>query len=185
MGSEIIAAIVGGFIGLAGSSIPLIWATRYDSYKKDIAAHDEYRSWLRGLIPECDHLLSCETELTDLYNLVTITNPIPCPNKKFNSDFLAAARLSVIKHPRSVILFPQLTTAYRDIVQTNEMMHRFERTYEQTMQSQNQLIQLSGILPNTLKALTGVRNSLTELKKLSEEQEELERNNNPRLLCCF
>ena len=138
MPDVILAALVGGAIGLVAASIPLLWGLHYERYKRALNAHRDYLAWLRGIIPECEFIIACIDQLLPTYQAMLQPGAqLVCPTKRLNSDFLAAARLGVMKHPRSIILFPRLTDAYRDVVHGNDMMGRFEDEYQRAIGLRN------------------------------------------------
>jgi len=178
----ILAALVGGAIGLVAASIPLLWGLHYERYKRALNAHRDYLAWLRGIFPECEFIIACIDQLLPTYQAMLQPGAqLVCPTKRLNSDFLAAARLGVMKHPRSIILFPRLTDAYRDVVHGNDMMGRFEDRYQRVIGSPNAAAQLAGILNPTSQALPVVRGKVVELRDLALEQQQLEMDNAPTL----
>jgi len=179
---EILAALVGGAIGLLAASVPLLWSLHYERYKRALNSHRDYLAWLRGIIPECEFIITCIGQLLPVYQgMLQPGAQLVCPTKRLNSDFLAAARLGVMKHPRSVILFPLLTDAYRDVVHSNDMMTRFEDTYQRVIGTPNAAAQLAGILNPTSQALPVARGKVEELRDLALEQQQLEIDHVPTL----
>ena len=189
MSIEISAAIVGGAIAvvgaLAGATVPLIWALRYDRHRNSVAIHEQYLSWLRALKPECEHIVSCIDEIQPLYQSMLAGTSFVCPTKRLNSDFLASARLGIMNHARSSVLFPPLTKAYRDVVNMDDMMDRFESAFPEAVCSGKPKEKLSGIVGPTIASLSGVRASVTNLLNHVLEQQQLESDNKPKLFCCF
>jgi hypothetical protein len=104
-----------------------------------------------------------------------------CPTKQLNADFLGAARLGVMKHPRGMMLFPPLTSAYRDVVHTNEMMKRFEDDFRRVANAgmMNWQIELGGILQSTDACMPAVRASVQKLRDVASDQERLEAKHAP------
>src|SRR5881392_313763 len=149
MSDAIAGALVGGLIGfisgLAVAVLSILWTYRRDQYGDALATHREYLSWLRGLVPECELIVASIEELRPTYEGMLSGGDLRCPTRRLNSDFLAAARLGVMKHPRGCRLFPPLTRAYRDVVHTNDMMARFEARYRETAGA-DQWREMKGIL---------------------------------------
>lgn len=181
MSDEVVGAIVGGVIGLLGASIPLGWSwisTRFEAAK---AIHNTYTSWLRGLIPELEHLEGCVQEIKAPYDCMANGGNLVCPTKELNTDFLAQARVGIIGHPRAEILFRPLTEAYRDCIHTNDMMRRFEKKYQQATTSQNPRADLAGILIPTAVSCAGVLGSVRNALSNAREQERLVTGSPPKL----
>jgi len=156
--------------------ISLLLTLRNEAYKRSLAAHNAYISWLRGLVPECEFLLTCLDELEPL--AVTAGQVV---TKRFNYDFLAAARIEMIKHPRSVVLFPKLTTAYRNIVHTNDMMDRLEAANRALNSSPLAPFQFQELMKRTAACFPATRDSIEALLAVAKEQSQLEDENPPRL----
>jgi len=133
MSDAVAGAFIAGMISLAAALLAaaatIAFTFREDEYRRALATHREYLSWLRGLVPECDLIMTTIDQLQPLYTGILQTGQSGCPTKQLNTDFLAAARLGILKHPRAAALFPTLTNAYRDVVHTNEMMTRYEDMY--------------------------------------------------------
>jgi hypothetical protein len=178
MSDAIAGAIVGGLIGfisgLAVAALSILWTYRHDQYRRALVTHREYLSWLRGLVPECELIVSSIDELQPTYNGMLTSGDLRCPTRRLNSDFLAAARLGVMKHPRGSRLFAPLTRAYRDVVHTNEMMSRFETRYREVTGSANRWQEMQGILRPTAECMPGARASVEALLAAAREQEDLE-----------
>jgi len=174
----IIGALIGLISGLAVAGLSIIWTYRHDEYRRALSTHREYISWLRGLVPECELILLSIEELRPTYDDMIATGNLRCPTRRLNSDFLAAARLGVMKHPRGCRLFPPLTRAYRDVVHTNDMMARFEARYRETAGA-DQWREMEGILRPTAECMPGVRSSVESLLGAAREQEQLERDHPP------
>ena len=185
MSDTLWGAIVGGAIGLisalAVAGVSVIWNYRHDQYRREFEAHRDYLSWLRGLIPECEFIIFCINQLQPMYDGMAQGGELFCPTKELNSDFLAAARLGIIKHPRGSQLFPSLTAAYRDVLQTNGMILRFERKYRELVAAENLDLwpKISGVLLPTAKCMPSVRASVEALLAAAREQEQLESMNPP------
>jgi hypothetical protein len=96
------------------------------------------------------------------------------PTKQLNSDFLAAARIGIMKHPRSVVLFPRLTSTYRDVVHSNEMLSRFERMSHELIDSRMARFRFQSVLRSTAACFPSVRASPHSLLNAAREQEALE-----------
>jgi hypothetical protein len=107
---------------------------------------------------------------------------LTCPTKELNTDFVQQARVAILDHPRSEVLFRPLTEAYRDCIHTNDMMRRFEGVYKEATQANPPEVQrLQGILPNTSSSCGGVLNSLQLALRIAREHEVYERSITPRL----
>ena len=178
MSDAIAGALVGGLIGfisgLAVAVLSILWTYRRDQYGDALATHREYLSWLRGLVPECELIVASIEELRPTYEGMLSGGDLRCPTRRLNSDFLAAARLGVMKHPRGGHLFPRLTRAYRDVVHVNEMMSRFETRYGEVASFPNPREAIQGILRPTTECMPGVRASVEALLAAAREQEQLE-----------
>ena len=175
--------------------LAVVWSRVYDSFRGRVAQHEDYLAWLRGLKIECEHIISCIKQVRDGeagYAAVLELNQLGCPTKKLNHDLLQAARLAVIRHPRSCVLQELLTTAYRDVDHTNGMMDRYEQNYrryfdlikERKAEGLNipePFRELSGILKPTIASLNGAQESLERLLKTVLEQQTLESQNPPNL----
>lgn len=183
MSDSVAGAIVGGTIGfvsaLAVAVLSLLFSFRNEAYKRSLAAHNAYVSWLRGLIPECEFLLACLEELRPAF---FTTGQVAIPTKRFNYDFLAAARIEIMKHPRSVVLFPKLTAAYRDVVHTNDMMDRLERSSLELHSSTMAEFNFQGLFQSTAACFAPTRTAIEALLAVANEQIQLEADNPPRLL---
>lgn len=183
MSDSIAGAIVGGIIGfasaLAVAGLSVVFSLRNEAYKRSLARHNAYISWLRGLIPECKFLLTCLDELQPAF---FTGGQVAIPTKRFNADFLAAARIEMMKHPRSVILFPKLTAAYRNVAHTNEMMDRLERSSHELESSTLARFGFQGLFQNTAACFPATRASIEQLLAVAEEQIQLEAEYPPRLL---
>src|SRR5438094_4287249 len=160
MSDAIAGALVGGLIGfisgLAVAVLSILWTYLRDQYGDALVTHREYLSWLRGLVPECELIIASIEELRPTYEGMLAGGNLRCPTRRLNLDFLAAARLGVMKHPRGCRLFPPLTRAYRDVVHTNDMMARFEARYRETGGA-DQWQEMEGILRPTAECIPGVR----------------------------
>jgi hypothetical protein len=146
-----------------------------------VQTHRDYLSWLRGLIPECDLITASINEVTPIYLNMLQGGQLQCPTKQLNSDFLAGARLGVIKHPRAAMLFPTLTNAYRDVVHTNEMMTRYEIRFDRAIASINPRADLLGILQGVCACMPVVRASVQALRHATQEQQQLEEDHPPTI----
>src|SRR5213592_26410 len=157
MPESIAGAIVGGIIGFVSAFaiavLSLLFTFRNEMYTRSLGAHNAYVSWLRGLIPECEFLLTCLDELQPAFT----SGHIAIPTKRFNYDFLAAARIEMMKHPRSAVLFPKLTAAYRNVVHTNDMMDRLERSSREVHSSTMAQFDFQGLLQNTAACFPATR----------------------------
>jgi len=171
------AAIVGAIIGIIGSllgaCLPLIWAVRYNRFQGELEKHDQFLMWLRGIIPECEYIVVCVDELATPFVDTMAGRILACATKRLNSDFLEAARLGILKHPRGANVFLPLTTAYRNVTHTNEMMDRAEQELARARGSQNPHAIIGGIFGSTIASLNVTRGSLTDLIALLREQEQL------------
>jgi hypothetical protein len=175
MPTELIAAIIGGLIGLAGASIPLLWSIRYDAYRDTLANHLNYISWVRGLHDESKYLATCVEELETLTTWTTDPPKVTSSTKRLNVDFLASARTEIIHHERSPVIFPSLTHTIRDAVHTNEMLDDLE---SQAIAFTAPHIHRVGAPPlyiSTKKSLEDIKVSLQELANICEEQTSFER----------
>jgi len=183
MSDAVEGAIVGGVIGfvaaLAAALLPVLFAFRNDQYRRALRSHSEYASWLRGLIPECEFLLQCVDELQPAF---FTGGQVSIPTKRFNYDFLGAARTEMIKHPRSVVLFPRLTAAYRNIMHTNEMMDRLEAASRELHSSTMAQFTFQGLFQSTAACFPATRASIEALLTLAREQNQLEIDHPPTLL---
>ena len=183
MSDSVGGAIVGGIIGFVSASavavLSLLFTFRNEAYKRSLAAHNEYVSWLRGLIPECEFLLSCLDELQPAF---LRSGQVAIPTKRFNYDFLATARIEMMKHPRSVVLFPKLTAAYRNVVHTNDMMDRLERSSHELHSSTMATFEFQGLFQSTGACFPATRVSIDALLAVAKEQIQLEAEHPPRLL---
>jgi hypothetical protein len=185
MSDAISGAIVGGVIGfisgLAVAALSIVWAYWHDRYRRALARHNEYLSWLSGLAPECEFIVSTLDQLGPTYVGMQNNGTLMCPTKRLNSHFLGAALVEIIKHPRGSTLFPKLTSAYRDVVHTNDMMARFEKRYSETAGSPNQWAEMQGILVPTSQCIPGARVSVSTLLTATREQEQLEADHQPTI----
>jgi hypothetical protein len=185
MPNAILQTLVGGVIGflsaLAVAALSIFWAYCHDRYRRAVRTHYEYLSWLRGLVPECEFIISTLNQLRPEYDDMIKSENLRCPTKQLNADFLAAARLGIMKHPRGTQLFPMLTSAYRDVVHTNDMMTRFEIRYTETAGSAKQYPEMQGILLPTSQCIPSVHASVTALLAAAREQEQLELDHAPTL----
>ena len=183
MSDAVEGAIVGGAIGfvaaLAAALLPMLFAFRNDQYRRAFRAYSEYASWLRGLIPECEFLLQCVDELQPAFST---GGQVTIPTKRFNYDFLGAARTEMIKHPRSITLFPRLTAAYRNIVHTNDMMDRLEEASRELHSSTMAQFAFQGLFQSTAACFPATRASLESLLNLARELDQLEIDHPPTLL---
>jgi hypothetical protein len=183
MSDSVQGAIVGGIIGFvsafAVAVLSLLFTFRNETYKRSLAAHNAYVSWLRGLIPECEFLLTCLDELQPAF---FTGGQVAIPTKRFNYDFLAAARIEIMKHPRSVVLFPKLTAAYRNVVHTNHMMDRLERLSHELNSSTMARFQFQGLFQSTAACFPATRTSIELLLAVANEQIQLEAEHPPQLL---
>src|SRR5438034_3734158 len=157
MPDAIIAAIIACFISFFASALVFAGGLRHHSYRREVAMHQKYLSWLRGLIPESEFLISCVDELHPAFQQMLAGGPPIVPTKQLNSDFLAAARIGIMEHPRSVILFPRLTSTYRDVVHTNDMMSRFERLCHELINLPMAGLQFQPLLQSTAACFPSVR----------------------------
>lgn len=165
---EIIAAIIGAAVA---TLLTLVASHYYDAFKCDLKSHEDYLACLRGLIGECQHLLNVVAEVTPLYQQA---NGIV--TKRLSADYLGAAKLTCIQHPRSTKLFPSLTVAHRDTLHTNDMMVRCE-------QLQLAGVNVDGIRAATISSLGGVKASVENLIAVSNSQYEIEECHRPSLFC--
>lgn len=141
--SQLTAAIVGALIAF----FPAYGLSVLQENKK---ASKEYQTWLRGLIAELKHIKGCIIEIT---SIVQDGNP---STKRMNSDFIQQARLMLFSLETDSDLLERLTTAYRDIVHTNDMLDRYEKKAEN-----KHMIQ-----PNVLASMKGVESSIDSLDNL-------------------
>jgi len=186
MSTELIAATIGGLIGIAGSSLAFVWSFFYDKYRAALESHDRYHSWLNGLGYECDHALATINELVP---------SLECNRqgdrrlllKHLNTDFLAQARTAVLEHERSQGLFPTLTAAYRNIAHCNEMLDRWERAIMvlSTPKQQSNLPGFTNLDPladSTLASFVATRETINQLKQIIALQQNIMARTQPRFL---
>jgi hypothetical protein len=177
----LITAIMGLIAAIIAATITILFAFRHDRYRRAVRSHEEYLSWLRGLIPECTYITSTIEEVAPLYQSMLGGGGPQCPTKHLNADFLGAARFGVMKHPRGITLFPPLTSAYRDVVHTNEMMTRFEGDFRRVANAgmMNWRVELGGILQSTDACMPSVKACVQKLLNAAMEQERLEAKHAP------
>jgi hypothetical protein len=157
--SQTFAAIVGGLIGI----IPTFgFSIFYDRCKKKKEERETYFAWINGLSAELNHLKNCTTEIRGYLD----TNQIP--TKRLNDDFIEKARLVLFSYNKDIHFLESLTTCYRDVVHTNEMLNRLERIFLETNTtnlpfSRNVISSIDGV--NRSISALGV-NISSEIKKL-------------------
>jgi hypothetical protein len=185
MPDAVVGALVGGLIGLISglsvAALSIVWAYRHDIYRRALTRHRVYLSWLSGLIPECEFIISTLNQLEPAFIDMLNTGNLRCPTKRLNDYFLSAALVGIIKHPRGATLFPKLTAAHRDVVHTNDMMARYETRYIETAGSATQWPEIQGILVPTSQCIPGVRASVSACLSAAREQQQLEVDNSPTL----
>ena len=113
--SQLFAAVVGALIGI----LPAYWLGFFNERSKEKKAH---KLWLFGLSAELSHIQKCITEIK------RVIEQRRTPTKRMNSDFVESARLAIFNYERDLEFLESLTNAYRDIVHTNEMLERLERS---------------------------------------------------------
>jgi len=145
--SQLFAAVVGALIGV----IPAYWLGLLHEKSKD---KNSYQGWLTGLATELRHIDKCIDEIT---GVIRKENP---STKRMNSDFIEQARLAIFNFERDADFLESLTNAYRDIVHTNEMLNRYENKTENR----------NSMLSNILASMTGVKNSVNDLKTKTEKK---------------
>ena len=177
----LLTAIVGLIAAIIAATITVLFAFRHERLRRATRTHDEYLSWLRGLIPECKYITSTIDEVAPLYRAMLNGAGPQCPTKHLNADFPGAARFGVMKHPRGMMLFKPLTSAYRDVVHTNEMMTRFEDDFRRVANAgmMNWQIHLGGILRSTDACMPAARASVQKLLDAASDQERVEAKHSP------
>ena len=171
--NAVIAGLLAAAAALAAAAVFVVFAFRHDHYRRAIDRYHEYLSWSRGLIPEGEFILETLERVRPVYDDMVNGGDLRCPTKRLNSDFLAAARLGVIRHPTGCRLFPPLARAYRDVAHTNDMMARFETAYIALGEAGNPA-SIRGILVPTAQCVPGARGSVVALLETAREQEALE-----------
>jgi hypothetical protein len=161
------------------AALSLLLNFRNEAHKRSLSAHNAYASWLRGLIPECEFLLTCLDELQPAF---FTGDQVAIPTKRFNNDFLAAARIEMMKHPRSEVLLPKLTPAYRNVTHTNEMMDRLEHSSRELHSSTMAQLEFQGLFQSTAACFPSTRASIESLLAVAREQSQLEADNPPQFL---
>lgn len=178
--TSLLPVVIGGLVTLSGVVITQLWVQRREEVKESNERDDRYVNWMRALQAECGHLQVCIEEIKPSYGELTKGNYGRCPTKRLNSDVLAAARTEILAHPRSAVVFPHLTAAYRDVQHANEMMDRCEAQYLEYKRTGLDEIRLKLIVAPTSTCLKSLGDSLATLNSLLREQENLVTQNRDR-----
>ena len=112
--------VAGGAIGFGASWFLARSQRRHALEQKAADERRSYKAWLTGLRAELNHIRKVIDEITPIAAGVNL------PTKRINSDFLKEARLVIFKYDEDTDFLELLTTAFRDIVHTNDMLDRLE-----------------------------------------------------------
>jgi Mg2+ and Co2+ transporter CorA len=147
------SAIIGGLIGTV-ASLGVLWLTIWnENSKRKREDKKNYYTWINALSAEIEHIKNCINEINGYLHKELI------PTKRMNSDFIEKSRFVLFNYNKDKDFLVSLTTCYRDIVHTNEMLERLEDMYRET--HTNKL----SFMNNVKSSMDGVEGSLQILEE--------------------